>query len=622
MMKPESCNFCQTRQRQPKTTNPLLCHRCQHWDDFNHVLSCESIQYARIDLDIFGADNNPSPGNPATRAAAGYDQTLSDLPFLPLNHYREASQCTICALVTHMIGDHLLDSQDAHVSLSLWRPFTVQRPEIDNLEEGIAVPIKCILPVCIKTVCDNISRPETYKRLVFELDVSYHSPLGRGFRNMQPWDRGQYDHNTVKRWLELCCAEHGDDSNEESPQIQLPPGFRVVDTVSNCVVHLQDIIIPTATTTTITTAAAFKFAALSYQWRTATVFPTRDLALQTANAVRLGAPNSLDPSQLPEVIADAMRVCQDLGIRHLWVDRLCIVQDDAALRQPQIQGMAAIYQLAHVTIVALAEGVGTGLPGVPGRPRGNHGLPVLTSSHSSPRCWDLDVDDLCCSAPALFKLLVTTSGWNTRGWTFQEKVLSKRRLFFGANHVYLSCNRIEGCLDTILAKHLAPQTYPGHYIVPGPHTSSISRGLQRASAYPFGIYAEAAEDYAARRSLSHQHDILDAFAGVSCIVGLTANTTIPFGIPENYLSQGLLWGLGGSRACLTKELGLPAWSWAAWKHAPCSWTWKPATDGWNVLYVMIAARRKGGVYSRLSVGVVDPQLWTDIKPRWQPVILI
>ncbi|KAK3690110.1 hypothetical protein B0T22DRAFT_481290 [Podospora appendiculata] len=41
-----------------------------------------------------------------------------------------------------------------------------------------------------------------------------------------------------------------------------------------------------------------------------------------------------------------------------------------------------------------------------------------------------------------------------------------------------------------------------------------------------------------------------------------------FGIPEKYLARGLLWGLGGSRDCLAAELVLPAWSWAAWKHAP------------------------------------------------------
>ncbi|KAK3690109.1 hypothetical protein B0T22DRAFT_491418 [Podospora appendiculata] len=350
---------------------------------------------------------NPIWGIQPIQMAAGYDQTLSDLPFLPLNHYREASRrCLVCALVGHMIGDHLPESQDAHhvSSVGLWRPLTVQRPTMDNLEERIAVPIKCVLPVCIRTMHEDISRPETYKRLVLELN------------------------------LELCCAEHGDDCNEESPQIQLPPGFHVVDTVLNCVVHLHDIISPPTAT------AAFKFAALSYQWRTATAFPTRDLALRTANTIRLGAQNSLDLSQPPKVIADAMRACQDLGIRYLW-----------------IQGMAAIYQLAHVTIVALADGVGAGLPGVSRRPRGDHGLP-----------------------------------------TFQEKALSKRRIFFGAHHVCLGCNRSEGSLETILAKHLgAPQTHPGHHIPPGPHTSSIWRGLQHESAYPFGIYAEAAEDYAA-----------------------------------------------------------------------------------------------------------------------------
>jgi hypothetical protein len=31
---------------------------------------------------------------------------------------------------------------------------------------------------------------------------------------------------------------------------------------------------------------------------------------------------------LPRTISDTITVCKELGIRYLWVDRLCIRQDD------------------------------------------------------------------------------------------------------------------------------------------------------------------------------------------------------------------------------------------------------------------------------------------------------
>jgi hypothetical protein len=62
------------------------------------------------------------------------------------------------------------------------------------------------------------------------------------------------------------------------------------------------------------------------------------------------------PELLPRTIRDALEVTLSIGYRFLWVDSLCIVQDDDEDRDLQIDMMDEIYSNATLTIAA-----GTGL---------------------------------------------------------------------------------------------------------------------------------------------------------------------------------------------------------------------------------------------------------------------
>lgn len=67
------------------------------------------------------------------------------------------------------------------------------------------------------------------------------------------------------------------------------------------------------------------------------------------------------------MIADTMVLCRDMGELYLWVDRLCIVQDDAESKHTQICGIDNIYRSAVFTAIAALKGLG--LLGCFGRPR-------------------------------------------------------------------------------------------------------------------------------------------------------------------------------------------------------------------------------------------------------------
>jgi hypothetical protein len=69
----------------------------------------------------------------------------------------------------------------------------------------------------------------------------------------------------------------------------------------------------------------------------------------------------------PKVIEEVIGLVPKLGLRYLWVDRFCIVQDDTSNKHIQIGNMGSIYANAYVTIV-LAQGrnANDGLVGLAG----------------------------------------------------------------------------------------------------------------------------------------------------------------------------------------------------------------------------------------------------------------
>lgn len=127
---------------------------------------------------------------------------------------------------------------------------------------------------------------------------------------------------------------------------------RVIDVSQACVAQLpQDL----------------PYAALSYVWGADS---GNQLQATMSNIHNLEEPNSLKNADLPQTILDTFKVCEELDLRYLWVDRLCILQDDSWQRKSiQLNQMAKIYARAKLTVVAAAgDGASFGLPGV-SRPR-------------------------------------------------------------------------------------------------------------------------------------------------------------------------------------------------------------------------------------------------------------
>lgn len=133
------------------------------------------------------------------------------------------------------------------------------------------------------------------------------------------------------------------------------------------------------------------------------------------------------------VVQDAIIATQRLGWRYLWVDRYCIDQDDDEDKHDQIRAMDRIYACAVVTLVAAAgSDADFGLPGVQDTPRKKQ--PFTTTRGTT-----------MTSTLAHPEAVIHNSKWASRGWTYQEAMLSTRRLVFTQEQVYFECRSMCAC---------------------------------------------------------------------------------------------------------------------------------------------------------------------------------
>jgi hypothetical protein len=199
-----------------------------------------------------------------------------------------------------------------------------------------------------------------------------------------------------------------------------------------------------------------QYAALSYCWGGRSVVTTMTTNLHQHRG-------SISTHTLPKTIMDAITVCRRLGVRYLWVDSLCIVQDDPDDWIKEATTMGDIYQRAYFTIAASAAADGdegcfidrrtddeefmkqNHHVRLPCRAFGQHlgyinvALPPMFKppAHRSLHLWSRtrDVESIV----SVFIQELNESHWNHRAWVLQERFLSRRIIHYGRNQIYWEC---------------------------------------------------------------------------------------------------------------------------------------------------------------------------------------
>ncbi|KAJ6284996.1 heterokaryon incompatibility protein-domain-containing protein [Bipolaris maydis] len=392
----------------------------------------------------------------------------------------------------------------------------------------------------------------------FLLKQSEHAPV---IRLIRP----KIDPELIKSWLNYCQDNHSSacgigDGPLSSKFITSPlsaiTSFKVIDCETRQIVH----------------GSGVQYVALSYVWGAGERGPDFSRVL---------------PPQLPETIEDAIVITQSLGMRFLWIDRFCINQSQPTEVQEQVGHMDLIYSCAYLTIIAAAGATPNhGLPGVGKRcrqpqPHGTVRGHMLVSSLPDPR------DE------------IRHSKWFQRGWTYQEGILSPRRLIFTDSQVYFECSGMY-CCEALILPLRSLHTQNGHRFK-AQFCDKINIGM-----FPRGIgtsdweIVQRIEEYT-ERQLTDPTDILKGFLGVLHAFARSRKRVLHCaGVPIISASSqrrlgreskprlhelspltgflgGLCWGVA---APAERREGFPSWSWTGWRSKI---RWEIEDWQWNLL---------------------------------------
>jgi hypothetical protein len=145
----------------------------------------------------------------------------------------------------------------------------------------------------------------------------------------------------VRQWLENCLENHGSTCGgirktieQQQSHVWSISNFVLVDVHAQCLVDAP---------------AECRYAALSYVWGRSPFFN-----LTKAYVAQLRQPGSLKEHArlVPKTISDSINFVRQIGERYLWVDSLCIVQDDRDQKHELIDNMDLIFSGALLTIIA------------------------------------------------------------------------------------------------------------------------------------------------------------------------------------------------------------------------------------------------------------------------------
>lgn len=318
-----------------------------------------------------------------------------------------------------------------------------------------------------------------------------------------------------------------------------------------------------------------KYACLSHCWGT-----SRPTSTTTAN---LGSQEQGIPwSSLPPLFQDTITYVRRLGISLLWIDSLCIIQDDKDDWRKEAAKMASIYQNAYLVISASKSSGSTDslFGGFDKKPKPSI-IPVPTLGQGSALCFRRSFTHL---PGYMDQKLVKSSPLPTfnRGWIFQERLLSSRILHFGPQELSWECLQESACQCT--GKYTSSATIdPSDGAADIVHTMSAQRILKPKAIFNqdrwqrlnetqlISVWHMLVEDYTKLR-LTFESDVFPAISGIAKRFQCSLGSKYVAGLWTKSLINDLAWHKETMHTGSTKQIEwyqrpkewrAPTWSWAA-----------------------------------------------------------
>lgn len=202
------------------------------------------------------------------------------------------------------------------------------------------------------------------------------------------------------------------------------------------------------------------------------------LELRTTKETLVRHQKHISCEELSETIRNAAWVTKALGISYLWVDCLCIIQEDEVDFDQESRRMASVYENSLLTIAATGARDGTG------------GLFVRSPKESYVEV-PCDPEDstlgyMYFGPQKKPKETIFEGPLNKRGWVLQEHLFARRTVHFASNQVYWECHKTFTGEDNTLVNNAADMAFPNRaflcYVLDGFRRfrrSANSQGYQR-----------------------------------------------------------------------------------------------------------------------------------------------
>lgn len=352
----------------------------------------------------------------------------------------------------------------------------------------------------------------------------------------------------VKQWISRCVEEH-----DHTQGSAMPPRLLEIRRDG------QEIVLRDSFT------EAHAYVALSYCWGST---KQKTLRADSIEEFRTG----LGTQDLPQTFQDAIWVSHQLGIRFLWVDSLCILQDVYQDWIAHSDKMNVVYGNATLTIAAsrahdsaegfLSERLRTYVP-----------LPVEINGVSGEVfAFPLPLEQVGDPAHGM---KLEGEPITTRGWTLQERYLSTRTIHFGTSQIFFECTQSFLSEDHCSVGDIAYTDY--HLAASAPRERSKSH---------LGDWRKIVRQYS-QRKLTVETDKLPALAGMAGqLLGLSTPPEDRSMSSAGYLAglwrDDFIYGLGWARprssptGTRPQHYCGPSWSWASVHGVVGYERWHPA----------------------------------------------
>ncbi|KAF4462599.1 heterokaryon incompatibility [Fusarium albosuccineum] len=405
----------------------------------------------------------------------------------------ERNSCPFCAFVWTALAQHPVTetwppADDANVIIR------VRRPWPNCCQIGVVSDTSSREDITIRgneyvSETRNVQDEERELEIYPELDWSHETPVGFGethdcsFVSRVRKSSGSAEALELARmWLQNCRDNHSgcEDSESTAASSKLP--IRMID--------LQG---PVESRVYLREAGPMEgeYAALSYCWG------AESPGLFTSNKnFQAYQHDGVAIEDLPLTIRDAIHVTKKLGLRYLWVDRLCIIQDSTEDWTHQATLMCDVYSRAALTLSA--DGSSSALDGLYHREQkySDLGYQIYIDSQGN------DTPFLLVREPAHPHLEARAGSNNQpidqRGWTMQERLMSRRVLHFTTDELVWECNELTECECRRQSQALS---------------RDLSAGRTKTMDTLYDSWRLLVRAYA-KRSLSEEMDKLPAFRGL------------------------------------------------------------------------------------------------------------